>query len=231
MIFLLFFIFLTVQSAATQDTLPEFPVHFVVIDGSEEVAAVATLEQMHREIEILNTYFVTEDKRPLVRFRFKSAAFFDDIENTACSFVDSANEGMYIGRWANLYKECADTKLRDPRAVNFVIFDSYTDAQGWRSRRSRGATYGGVPVVFIDYQALGHKGSLEEHEMGHAFGLGHICDSTLTEDGGQNIMHHNGECPDQKKYRAKYYTGFNAEQEAIIRRTILRHRKKLGLDK
>ncbi|HMV25311.1 MAG TPA: hypothetical protein PKA26_00400 [bacterium] len=115
MIFLLFFIFLAVQSAATQDTLPEFPVHFVVIDGSEEVAAVATLEQMHREIEILNTYFVTEDKRTLVRFRFKSATFFDEIENTACSFVDSANEGMYIGRWANLYKECADTKLRDQR--------------------------------------------------------------------------------------------------------------------
>lgn len=81
------------------------------------------------------------------------------------------------------------TRLVDPKAINFYVYDSYGTSYGDNDISSHGIHNLGHPLVLIDYERLNHTTqSPEEHEFGHAFGLGHVCVPGATLNSDTNIM-------------------------------------------
>lgn len=51
-----------------------------------------------------------------------------------------------------------------------------------------GRKNGHQPYILLDYERLPHVQAAEEHEMGHAFGLQHVCDPAVVRGSPSNIM-------------------------------------------
>ena len=180
-------------SAGAADTKPfeAFDLHFVVITKNPTAQRVASLRQLQTEVEILNKYFVTEDRKPLVEFRFKSAIFYDDIKNSQCEFVTLGDTGIppNSDRLARLFNACNDTKVRDPEAIDVYVYDSHDSRSGSSDATGHGRNNSNRPFILLDWERLGHRSqSPEEHEMGHAFGLRHECAPGATSRSPTNIM-------------------------------------------
>jgi hypothetical protein len=187
--FLLFL--LIIASKALLAQIPVLDIHFAVITKNPKAHRVATLAQLHKEVELLNTYFVTEHRKPIVRFRLKSSSFYDQVKHSNCEFVhlgDTTRTYSSDG-WAELFNRCNDVKLKDPKAINFYIYDSYSEKRGFADQNGHGKRNSNRPYVLIDWERLDHKTqSPEEHEMGHALGLGHVCSPGAKQNSPTNIM-------------------------------------------
>ena len=172
---------------------------------------------MHREVDILNTYFVTEKREKIVEFRFKSAHFYPEIKNSSCDFIELGDfTGKYDkSRVKKNYFGCMDKKVRDPKAINIFIIDSYSPKYGFAYTTSRGGfNHGKQPFILLDWERLDHtKMSPEEHEMGHAFGLGHVCEPGAKRNSHTNIMASSSNCKGSAGLRD---IGFNEEQTQKI---------------
>lgn len=178
-------------SAGDAERLPVFDLHFAVITKHSAAHGVATLAQLKKEVDILNTHFVAEDRKPIVTFRFKSAAFYGEIRHSHCEFAGLGDTDVPYDstRLAALFNACDDPKVRDPRAINFYVYDSY-DSRGARADTTgHGKRNSNRPFILLDWERLDHRDqSPEEHEMGHAFGLGHECAPGAKRETSTNIM-------------------------------------------
>jgi len=202
--------------AADAERLPVFDLYFAVITKNPSAHAVATLAQLRKEVDILNTYFVTEDRKPLVTFRFKSAAFYDEVRGSRCEFVRLGDTDLPYDskRLADLFNACDDPKVRDPRAINFYVYDSHDARGNPADTTGHGKRNSNRPFLLLDWERLDHKDqSPEEHEMGHAFGLGHECVPRAKRETSTNIMA-SADCGRGSAGRRDI--GFNAAQVAII---------------
>lgn len=199
--------------------LPNFDVHFSVLTKNKQAHKKATLEQLKKEIDILNHYFVTDSGEKIIKFKFKSAHFFDDTKLSNCNFKILGDSTKYFtGEEARrMYYSCNDEKIRDPLAINIYIIDSYSPKYGFENYTTSVGAYnsGNQPYMLLDWARLNHtKLSPEEHEMGHCFGLGHICDPNAKRDTDTNIMASMSQCKGSMGLRN---IGFNAKQvEAIV---------------
>jgi hypothetical protein len=177
---------------AQKDTaLMIFDLHFAVITKNPLAHGVATLRQLKTEVDILNAYFVTEGRQPIVKFRFKSAAFYDDIKNSTCVLtrIGDAEVPYDSDRLAALFNACDDAKVRDPQAINFYVCDSYDAKKKAADTTGHGKRNSNRPFVMLGWERLNHKEqSPEEHEMGHAFGLSHECAPGAKQESSTNIM-------------------------------------------
>lgn len=204
-----------VSSVALADDIKTFDVHFAVITANPSAHMVATLNQLKQEVNILNTYFVKEDRTPIVQFRFKSASLYSDVKGSPCSFValgDSTNPYSSDG-WAAEFNSCNDPKVKDKKALNFYIYDSYSTQEGFNNLDGHGKRNSNRPYVLLDWQRLNHNiQSPEEHEMGHAFGLDHVCAVGAKLNTSTNIMA--SACKDSSG--GKRDIGFNADQVKTI---------------
>lgn len=153
----------------------EFDIHIVVLTKNQEAQAFATLAQLYREVDVLNQNFVTEKREPIVRFRFKSAAFYEDIKSSPCQFIKYGDQSERFPHDQGIddFNACNDPQVKDPHAINFYIFNStWDDNVQWKT------SYTGFnwfhPFVLQNWHRLKdrYKAS-EEHEMGHVFGLLH----------------------------------------------------------
>jgi hypothetical protein len=159
------------------ETIPIIDLHFCVITANPEAQRIATITQFKKEVDILNKTFVTLDNKPIVQFRFKSASMYKTVRDTNSSFLalGDSKEPYSSNSWAKLFNECLDTRIRDPYAINFYIYDSYNPQDGFGDKTCHGKRNSNRPYLLIDWERLDNKiQNPESHEMGHAFGLYHV---------------------------------------------------------
>lgn len=176
----------------------KFDVHFTVVSGRSDVVNKATRLQLRKEVEYLNKYFVSKSGENLVEFVFKDVTFYKDAIRSACNLMLISDIGADTSSsdWRNAINACNDPDVVDPKAINFFIYDGWSDKEetdngdGYLNITSRGNNNSIRPYVLLDWARLGHTTqSPEEHEMGHAFGLKHICDPSVTNNTmSSNIM-------------------------------------------
>ena len=211
------------------DNLPVFDVNLVVITGNPQAHQVATRNQLMKEVDILNKYFVTESRERIVRFRFKSAYLYDEIKDSNCEFIrlGDTKRPYDSNGWASIFNECKDHRVRVPNAINFYVYDSYSKQKGFSDITSHGKRNSNRPYVLIDWKRLNHRTqSPEEHEMGHAFGLGHECVPGATINSHTNIMSSANNCDGSGGRRD---IGFNAEQVKTIKKYAAKIQERLDI--
>lgn len=213
--------------------LPEFDVHFVVATAHEEARKAASLAQLQREVEILNHYFVDAHGVPLIHFRFKAATMYEDLIAADPGFAQvlDAQEPYQNAFW-DRYKAEKDPRIAwDTQAITFVVADHWNENEGFKygdsfGGRTSGGPFGSLPFVQLDWIRLNHQiQAPEEHEMGHAFGLPHVCNPDLTaSDQDSNIMTSYIDCPSNRN--GKRNQGFTPDQVAIIMARISEYQEK-----
>ena len=196
-------------------------VNFVVLTKHNLVHKTINTQTFLNEIKILNKYFIDEDGKKIFDFKFKSAYKYAQIKDSNCSFLKYGDIKKYNTKEVSeLYWRCEDDRVRDPQAINFYIVDSYSKDNGYDSGTSHGKNARNHPFILMDWERLNHKGqSPEEHEMGHAFGLGHVCDKDATTHSDTNIMASTGNCEGSGGLRN---IGFNEHQVRIINKHYIK---------
>lgn len=174
------------------DTVPVFDVHFVAMTAKYAVDNKAVASQFQREIDILNKYFVGANGERPVKFRFKEKHTINELGGSSCTELLRMGDAKveYNWRyWADMINSCSDYRVVDPHAINFFIYDSYTERDGFKDKTSHGRRNDNRPYVILDWERLTHQiQSPEEHEMGHAFGLEHVCAEGAILNTPTNIM-------------------------------------------
>lgn len=218
-----------ISFAAGKKDIPNVDIHFCVITKNPQAHSKANLQRFHKEIEILNKYFRTLKGCAIVHFRFKSASFYDEVKDLNCKFValGDSQTPYDTNRYARVFNQCTHEKVRDRHAINFYVYDSYAQVVGYKDTTCHGKRNSNRPYILIDWERLGHKDqSPEEHEMGHAFGLGHVGVPGAQIDDATNIM-----CSRGEKFGSggRRNLGFTEAQTAIIlyhaERTLARLKK------
>jgi len=185
-------IFLVCVGCGEHQPLESFDVQFVVLTNHPDAEMETSEPSLRKEIEILNRYFRAEDGSPAAFFQFKNITYRDDVHDTKCQDLLALGDGVseYDGaRWNRLINECEDIRLRDPKAINIYINDAWSEKWGRSEKNSHGRINDYRPYLIIDWERLGHRiQSPEEHEMGHAFGLQHVCVEGATPQTPTNIM-------------------------------------------
>jgi hypothetical protein len=177
--------------AQGHDPLPVFDIHFVVITMNPDAHRVGSVDQLRREVDILNARFITDGGKPLVTFRFKSAVAYQQARDSACDFAKLGDQRHALDTElaTRRFNACDDARIRDPHAINFYVYDAYSAAAGFNDTTGHGRRNSDRPFLLLDWQRLNHNGQApEEHEMGHAFGLGHVCAPGATRGTSTNIM-------------------------------------------
>ena len=175
-----------------------FPINFVIMTDNGSAKSLTTYSDMENIVTTLNRYFAAEDcrsisnKKKLVTFTMGSYLPYSKAKLRGSVLFRQINTGVdYLGdRINDLFDNEEDELIRDPNAINVYIYDSGLDGDSGPDKTGHGRFNGGYPYVMLDYARINTRDqAAEEHEMGHAFGLTHICNSMIDDNRqSSNIM-------------------------------------------
>lgn len=229
-----------------------FPINFVVVTNNGSAQRFTSYRAMQEIVFTLNLYFAAQDsrithrKKKLVNFELKSYTNY----NTAAGiggrlFNTLSRNSRYLGDVIqDQFNSEPNTVMRDPEALNIYIYDSGQDGDLGENRDGHGRFNNGEPYILLDYHRINKRiNAAEEHEMGHAFGLTHICNSMIKDKTqSSNIMTSQnkypcagGIVPDSEMCQCeagktgKRDIGFTPEQAKVILENAVKIHGKLNL--
>ena len=206
--------------------LPVFKVQILVVSNKAQVLRRATRSQLKKEIEILNDRFVTRSGAKIIRFVLNDIVYPDQIQKSSCFGLLAAAD-FKDSDWQNMgraVRRCQDQTILPWDTIYFMVFDNYSKKYGYEENDSIGGRMNGHPTVLIDWVRLNHRYQApEEHEMGHAFGLPHVCDPGARSNTDTNIMSSYKDC--EGSNGGNRSIGFHPEQVAIIHDRIRQYQK------
>lgn len=206
----------------------DFDIHFVVMTENLQGPTGTTgadkltrrpekvLERFQSHVDKLNTEFRSQSGEQLVRFHLKSSVLYLDVRDSECEAMKAANADKAFHA---LLGKCNDPRIREPNAVNVYVYMPTWETDHWHSH---GAVSDHGPYALIHWKKY-HDFNTVMHEIGHSFGLPHVCSNPRPAGTEWNIMASEDMC----KKTAVIETGFhfNDKQTAIIKKHIARYQK------
>jgi hypothetical protein len=215
-------------SAKIVDAAPaEIDIHFVVMTeklqgptgslGADKKTRrpEAVAERFKSHVDKLNTEFRSQTGEQLVNFRLRSALQYLEVKDADCDAMKQAAAGK---PFMHLVGKCKDPRIRAPKAVNVYIY-APPDDSGDGSISSYGGHNSNGPYALIHWKSY-HDFNKLWHELGHAFGLPHVCSSPRPEGAHWNIM----ATPDACKKSGPVVTGFHFDEKQTA--TVKAHTEK-----
>lgn len=200
--------------ADSEGRLPVVYVSFIFTINRPQAKILDTRLQMYKELEILNRYFLDENNQKIFKFKINHYYSYHDFTKRKCDLANQINQPTTIvtDHIPNAVRTCFPR--RKSKEVLFIIYDAYNEKLKYSDVTSWGFRNQGQPFILIDWQRLNYQTQAATvHEMGHAFGLGHVCTPKATKTTPTNIM---------SSYDCKLGSGglrnlgFNDEQLKII---------------
>ncbi|ENU31281.1 MULTISPECIES: hypothetical protein [unclassified Acinetobacter] len=195
-------------------TLPVVYVSFVYTTNTPKAKEFDNKNQMLREISILNQYFVDENNQKIFRFKPYRYYSYQNFSQRKCDLAYQLNQprSLVTENIPDAVKRCFPH--RKEKEVLFIIYDSYNEKFKYRDVTSWGFRNGGQPFILIDWQRLNYRiQAATPHEMGHAFGLRHVCAPGAKLKDSTNIMT-SADC--KLGSGGQRNIGFNREQVSTI---------------
>ncbi|WP_043973390.1 MULTISPECIES: metalloprotease [Acinetobacter] len=169
--------------------LPVVNVSFIVTSNRPEVQALDNKAQMNKELAILNQYFVDENNHKIFTFKIHHYYSFQEFSKRKCDLANQLSQSKVIipAKLPSAVNACFPR--RKSKEVLFIIYDAYSEKLKDADITSWGFRNQGQPFMLIDWKRLNYQTQAASiHEMGHAFGLGHVCSPKATKTTPTNIM-------------------------------------------
>lgn len=173
----------------SSDHLPIIYVTFVYTINRPQAKIFDTKAQMQKEIEILNRYFLDENNNKIFKFKMNHYYSYLDFTKRKCDLASKLNQPMDLvtENVPSAVKDCFPK--RKSKEVLFIIYDSYSPKLKYSDITSWGFRNQGRPFILIDWERLNYQTQAASiHEMGHAFGLNHVCAPNAKKTTPTNIM-------------------------------------------
>lgn len=169
---------------------PVVPVTFVFTTNNPSAARFDNLAQMRKEVGILNKYYLDDQGNKIFNFKLNRYISYQDFSKLHCQLGNEINQPrpISIGSMPASVNACFPKRTTSKEVIVF-IYDAYSKKLEFNDITSRTFRNNGKPFILLDWNRLNYNiqaGSI--HEMGHAFGLKHVCAPNATKTTPTNIM-------------------------------------------
>ncbi|EXE86860.1 putative metalloprotease [Acinetobacter baumannii 532279] len=169
---------------------PVVPVTFVFTTNNPSVAQFDNFTQMRKEISILNKYYLDDQGKKIFNFKLNRYIPYEEFSKLHCDLKQQINQPYPISTETipASVNTCFPKRTASKEVIVF-IYDAYSTKWKFKDVTSRAFRNNGKPFILLDWNRLNYNiqaGSV--HEMGHVFGLKHVCAPKATKRTPTNIM-------------------------------------------
>lgn len=172
------------------DGRPIVPVTFVFTTNTPQATKLDNYQQMRKEIKILNKYYVDDKNNKIFKFKLHRYIPYEEFSKLHCDLKQQINQPYPISTETipASVNTCFPKRTASKEVIVF-IYDAYSTKWKFEDVTSRAFRNNGKPFILLDWNRLNYNiqaGSV--HEMGHVFGLKHVCAPKATKRTPTNIM-------------------------------------------
>ncbi|KAF0616282.1 hypothetical protein AB71192_04188 [Acinetobacter baumannii] len=169
---------------------PVVPVTFVFTTNNPSAAQFDNFTQMRKEISILNKYYLDDQGKKIFNFKLNRYIPYKEFSKLHCDLKQQINQPYPISTETipASVNTCFPKRTASKEVIVF-IYDAYSTKWKFKDVTSRAFRNNGKPFILLDWNRLNYNiqaGSV--HEMGHVFGLKHVCAPKATKRTPTNIM-------------------------------------------
>ncbi len=169
---------------------PVVPVTFVFTTNNPSAAQFDNFTQMRKEISILNKYYLDDQGKKIFNFKLNRYIPYEEFSKLHCDLKQQINQPYPISTETipASVNTCFPKRTASKEVIVF-IYDAYSTKWKFKDVTSRAFRNNGKPFILLDWNRLNYNiqaGSV--HEMGHVFGLKHVCAPKATKRTPTNIM-------------------------------------------